>query len=261
MRLTLFCVLLLAVGGGLVFYGKYHADQVEIAKEEYEEQLIYVKLQNDFLDDFEKAKTKRDFSILASELQLLPDDLKAQMAPKVELGLVTALLADADAIFERARKLQSALTVPPPPPPPTTSLDTSDGYQPTPEPPTPKIHPAAQELADRAIPIYEEIRTRVDKIPEIKGDQKFNYLLHYTKGEIYFRYLQILGTEENSRELFNQTLTEYKLALQCKPGDVNTVVNIELLIKENQSGGGQGGGNRQQKMLNQQAGFGRSTGN
>jgi len=56
-------------------------------------------------------------------------------------------------------------------------------------------------------------------------------------------------------------VTYYKYALRHKPGDRDTVINIELLIKDAQ-GMGQGQPQQQRnRLLNQQPGVGRSKGN
>jgi hypothetical protein len=134
--------------------------------------------------------------------------------------------------------------------------------QPPQPPQPPKIHPSVQAIVEKAIPLYEDAKKRIDRVQEQKGDSNFNYSMHYLKGEIYFRHLQILATKETQQELFRQTMNEYKLALRERPGDNDTSINIEILIKEAKGGGGGDDPNgRQNKMLNQSVGFGRTKGN
>jgi hypothetical protein len=81
--------------------------------------------------------------------------------------------------------------------------------------------------------MYELARKEVEKLKDT-SDNDFNYNVNYLKGEIYYRFLELIADQETSQEIFNQTVTYYKQALRYRPNDINTVVNIELLIK-NQS--------------------------
>jgi hypothetical protein len=95
------------------------------------------------------------------------------------------------------------------------------------------LHPLAKSALEKAIVLYEKSRKEAEKLKET-GDPNIDFSINYLKGEIYYRFLELAVDKEMAAEIFNQTVTYYKQALRNKPNDINTVVNIELLIK-NQS--------------------------
>lgn len=261
-KLFLLSVVVGLLGVGLVYYSNSEAEKYEsqVAAEKAN-QLMLAK-QVDFLARIGKNTDRASLLAMESELNLFDKSFKDAVLPHLNLRIAVVTLADADDKFERARALQVSLVLPPEPPSPEPPNPMYPNGQP-PQPPPPKIHPSVQAIVDQAIPLYEDAKKRIDKVQEQKGDSNFNYSLHYLKGEVYFRHLQILATKETQQELFRQTMNEYKLALRERPGDVDTSINIEILIKEGQGGGGGGDdpNGRRNKMLNQTAGFGRTKGN
>lgn len=96
-----------------------------------------------------------------------------------------------------------------------------------------EIHPLALSLLKEAIELYKNCKEECDKLVE-NEDIDFNFALNYLKGEIYFRNLELLATPETMKELFEQTIGSFKNALKAKPRDIDTIVNIELLLKNSE---------------------------
>jgi hypothetical protein len=57
-------------------------------------------------------------------------------------------------------------------------------------------------------------------------------MLWYTKGCIYFRHLQLLSTPDNAEETFLNSLNAFKNSLKYKDKDLNSQINIELLLQQ-----------------------------
>lgn len=261
-KLFLLAVVVILAGVGLVYYSNSEAEKYESQIADEKENQVLLAKKADLIDRISKTNNRESLLALESELNSFDKSFKESVSPHLNLRIAAVTLADADDKFERARALQISLVIPQEPPAPAIAdipslPDPQNSNRTTP----PKIHPSVQAIVNQAIPLYEDAKKRIDKVQDQKGDSNFNYSLHYLKGEIYHRHLQILATEETQQELFRQTMNEYKLALRERPGDNDTSINIEILIK-----GGQGGGNddpngRRNKILNQAVGFGRTKGN
>lgn len=266
MKILLFGIVVVVLGAGAVAYGHYLNEDYIARIAEYETVVENIQSQKNFLKQVDNAKNRHELIALEGKLSAYPKDFQDKVGPHIGLRIISTTFDEADDIFDRARKLQLSLVLPEPEPQLQQSLEPQDDpykhapMAPPPPPKIPEIHPVAQALADKAMPLYEEMKKRIDKMSNIDGDDNYNFAFHYTKGEVYYRYMQFFGTQETIKELYKQTVNEFKLALRYKPGDVNTVINIELLIK-NDPGGGQNSEKNRQKMLNQSAGFGRSKGN
>jgi len=257
--------------------GAYLLVQARNTEKEQQDAIAKVKLDNytiDFTNEYiaqvNDAVTITQLDDLERKLPYIwPEwnDSDSQKKVKATLSLKKAKVQflEAEALLKQAIDLQNALTLPPlPPDPPMPTTDsTGHGYnaaQTLPrEPPPPPIHPAAKEALEKAEKLYVSSKKQIDKLNDIPGDKDYNFSLNYTKGEIYHRHLLFLSTPENQQELLIQTATYYKKALGLKPGDTNTVINIELLLKQSQ-GGGQQQVSQPQRMLNQM-GVGKSKGN
>jgi tetratricopeptide (TPR) repeat protein len=238
--------LLVAAGGGTTLYFGLEDDKLQAtaeSKRATEQQEI--SRTNEYLVAFNKAGTVEEVRVLLSKLESLPPELQEKVTPAVKLRLAILNFQEAERLLNRARQLQAALT-----PPQPQSLP----------PPPPPIHPQAMELLQKAIPLYEEAKKDVDRLSDRKDNPSYNFLLNYTKGEVYHRHLMLFGNEETAKELFSQAVTYYKMALRHKPGDTDTVINIELLIRDGE-GMGQGPQQQRNRLLNQQPGSGRSKGN
>ncbi len=125
------------------------------------------------------------------------------------------------------------------------------------------LHPLTKLALDKAVKLYEKARKEVEKVKEDKDDD-LNFYTNYLKGEISYRFLELIADKESAPEIFNQTVMYYKQALRCKPNDINTVVNIELLIKNKDKlmGSGTGPQQRKKQMLNSKKfGVNKSSGN
>lgn len=133
-----------------------------------------------------------------------------------------------------------------------------------------KLHPLVQENLDKTIRLYEECREMADRMGDFNdskvGDpnHEYNFCLNYLKGEIYYRHLELLSKPETVRDLMTQTITYFRNALEYKPGDLNTVINIEILIKNREQMmaiANDPGAQKQQALIQKMAGSGNSKGN
>lgn len=264
-KLLLLGVVLLLAGGGVIAYGVIAQDKQNAADRVRWQETQEARKFSKFVEQVNDAKTKDDYKALEATIATLPKKQQEALAPHVKLKQAVLNFAEAEELLNRARGLQTSLTVPTPPPEKrqvgVDSMGNPVYAQDQPEPT--KIHPTAMKLFNEAVPLYESSKREMDRLTEIKGNDAYNFRLNYVKGEVYHRYTQLFATQETARELFNQTVTFYKHALRYKPADTDTVINIELLIKDEQGMAGNAGQPQQQKskLLNQAAGSGRSKGN
>lgn len=173
----------------------------------------------------------------------LPVSQQEKFQPYLGIKKAIILFIAAEDFLKKAAEIESAV-----------SLDSS-AQKP--------LNPFTLQMLQKAGELYEAARKEADRYNETP-DNTFNYNINYLKGEIYYRILQFMSTDENAQELFNQTLAYYKLALRYRPADINTVINIELLIKNQNSllANAAGPNAKRRQMLNaKKAGLGHSTGN
>ncbi len=91
-------------------------------------------------------------------------------------------------------------------------------------------NPLIESYFQQSMASYKKAKEIIDRLEEIEGDDKYNHCLHYTKGEIYYRVLQFIAVDEEKIEIFNQTVQSFKKALLAKPRDIDTEINVEILI-------------------------------
>jgi hypothetical protein len=257
-KLILVGVLLAAAGGTALYFGLEDDKRQAAEEKKVADEALHVGVTNDTIDMLHNAKTVDDVNyVLTERYKLLPKHLQEKVGPLAKLKLAVLSFEKAEKHLDRARGLQAALAEPPgqPTPDPQNPMIMV-------QPPPPKIHPLAMAEFQKSVPLYESSKKEIDRLSEIKGDDRYNFLLNYSKGEIYHRYLHLFATQETAPQLLAQAVTYYKHALRHKPGDTDTVINIELLIKDSQGMGGQGQPQQQRnRLLNQQPGSGRSKGN
>jgi len=207
-----------------------------------------------------KADSLEHIAIIESLITDLSNQNKEMLSPYVSLKKASLLFNRGEYYLKKAIEIESAVVIQQPAGPPMEDPDNPNGeliQAPR------QYHPLTDEMLKKATDLYEEARKEADKLTE-GADNDFNYSLNYLKGEIYYRYLELLADNDTAQELFNQTLGYYKIALRYKPGDIDTVVNVELLIK-NQSSLLANANNpkaKRKQMLNvRKAGFGSGRGN
>lgn len=263
-KLFLLGIFLVIVGIGVVAYGSWAQREQDVLDRVRWQETKDTEKYVSFVDKFNKARLKNEFQTLEKEFVSLPKKYQESLGGKIKLKMAILNFSEAEELLDRARRLQASLSIPGTLPEKRQVGVDHEGkpvwVQDPPEPP--KAHPAAMELLNKAIPVYHECKREIDRLGEVKGDDLHNFHLNYVKGEIYHRYTQLFATQETARELFNQTVTYYKHALRYKPADTDTVINIELLIRDEQGmAGGAGPQQQRTKMLNQTPGSGRSKGN
>ncbi len=250
MKILLLIGLTLGITGGVCAYiGIKDDKQQVVVNKKSAEELAKVREINACVDKFNKFSSEEDAKFVLDKASTLPKQLQDALIPAAKLKLTIVDFLVAEELLDRARALQASLASPPEPSPPGITTP------PKPSPP----HPLAMQMFQKAVPLYENSKKTIDTLYENK-DEKYNFLLNYTKGEVYHRYLQLFGTEETAKELLAQTVVFYKKALNYKPNDMNTVINIELLINDAAGMNGMGPQQQRNKLLNQMPGSGRSKG-
>lgn len=224
------------------------------AKEIYDNQNAY----NDMSLLINKAESLEHIEIIESLMPDLSKQNREKLAPYITLKKASLLFNQGEYYLKRASEIEGSVVEPKQPPMISDDPENQGGQL-----PPQQYHPLTVEMVKKAVDFYERARKEADKLTE-SADADFNFGLNYLKGEIYYRYLEFLADNDTAQELFNQTLNYFKLALRHRPGDIDTVVNVELLIK-NQSSLLANSNNPQAKrkqMLNvRKAGLGSGKGN
>lgn len=248
---------LMLIGFGLVtiqHFSKMEAEsddaQAQQVSKEHEEQVLdsnVRKLVNEAmtLDALDKAEA------MANSLSQGRQD---KLAPMIALKKATFLFEQAEVYLRKAIEIERATSVPP------AQTDLANPEQAS---PPQELHSLTQIKLRKAIELYDKARKLCEGLKDT-GDMDFDFHLNYMKGEIYYRFLELVADQESAPEIFNQTLTYYKNALRNRNNDINTVINIEILIKNQNAltGGTQSPEARKKQMLNSKKfGINKSSGN
>lgn len=267
MKRLLFGLVFVAIGVYSVHYfsnaEKNTEDEITLKiNKSYDEQV----LDNDIRTAINKAKSISDLEKAERDMQSLPKEYQERVAPTVALKKATVWFNEAEEYLRRAIEIENAAAVPPGPPMPMADPENHEegGPEVIPAPQQQReLHPLTVDSLNKAFALYEKARKESEKLKD-GDDSDFNYHMNYLKGEIYYRVLEFLAEPDTAQELFNQALTYYKYALRYRNNDINTVVNIELLIKNqnNLLGNAAGPQARKKQMLtSKKFGIGKSSGN
>lgn len=262
MKRLIFGMILLVVG--FLFFNKFITDyrkQLPVVKEQqrlkeedrYCEEITYAL-------NYPELK-EEDFKMVKYHLSKLPIEKQKQFEDIIELKSLVLQFRKAEDLIARASALQNSIK-PIPEPTQTVPVETYETEPPPPPKPV-ELHPFVEEMVNEIVKLYADLKKRVDVLEERQDDPEFNFLLNYTKGVIYFRHTQFFAKPDNVKELFDRTVKYFKVALRNKPDDLNTIINVELLIKnKNQmlSTAQQPGMRRQQMLVPRGAGLGTSIG-
>ena len=226
--------------------------------------------ENELRDLLNKAKTLKDMDVVEQKMQELGN--KDELTQYFAIKKSRLLFEEAEMYMRRAVEIEQAVFIPDPfvPVPPVPMVDPNNPYAVSPIPPIgppigpPRIyHPLTIANLEKAFALYDKARKESEKLKE-GDDNNFNFNMNYLKGEIYYRILELMADQESAPELFNQTLSYFKFALRNRNNDVDTSVNIELLIKNQNSlmGNANNPQARKKQMLNSgKFGIGKSSGN
>jgi len=178
----------------------------------------------------------KDFELLDNLNQLndFPDDLFYDIKNIMKFKIATNYCAEGERSLEIAKSLYFSINA---------------GL--------PDLKPPVQAELDKAIKGWNDAKKYIDQTKEM-DDVNFNFSLNFLKGNIYFRLLQMADSNK-AKDYFDKCLTSYKDALKFRHRDVNTIINIELLIKASQNMSSSEG-EKKQSILNQ-AGIGNLKGN
>lgn len=260
MKQLIFGLMFLVFGVFTIYHFSDMENEVEDAQtlkiqQSYEEQVLDNKIRS----LVNKAKSISDLEEAEGMLQTLPQKEQDRIALYITLKKAAIWFNEAEEYLRKAAEIENA----------TVSPDLPSILPPDPEHPeqipAPQqrvSHPLTTVMLNKALSLYEKARKESEKLKDI-GDLDFNYHMNYLKGEIYYRILEFIADQESAQEIFNQTLTYYKYALRNRGNDINTIVNIEILIKnQNDLVGNAGNPQRKKQMLNSKKyGVGKSTGN
>lgn len=228
----------------------------------YDEQLLDNKVRN----MVNIAKSNDDLVNVELAMQELPKEYQERITPTITLKRAAFLFDEAEDYLRKAIEIENAVAVPnqgpPMPPPEPENSDHSPEQIPPPQAQR-ELHILTLANLNKAMVLYEKARKEAEKLKDI-GNPNFDYHMNYLKGEIYYRILELMADPDSAQELFNQTLTYYKYALRSRNRDVNTVVNIEILIKNQSSllaNANDPQARKKQALSSKKYGVGRSTGN
>jgi len=223
MKRLIFGFILAALGIGLFHHFMFSEKELS-AKQKDEQKLVREQTTyNAIIDIINSATVVVELENAKVLLLQLPPDKQKELAHIIELRIIILNFRRAESLLIRANKLQESIDPIPEPEPYNPYVD-------QPPPPPVELHPLVEDMVKEIVALYKDSKDRADRL-EATNDVKFNFMLNFTKGIIYFRHTQYLSTRENVQQLFNQTVTYFKQALSNKPGDIPTVINVELLIK------------------------------
>jgi hypothetical protein len=227
----------------------------------YEEQV----LDNKIRVMVNNVKSLDDLDKIEKEMQSLPATYKERLAPIISLKRATCWFNEAEDYLRKAIEIERAVASVPQDQPMPSATDPENPDNPEQIPPPQRsreLHPLTLINFNKAIALYEKARKECEKLKD-SFDTDFDYHTNYLKGEIYYRILELVADQESAPALFNQTLTYYKYALRSRSNDMNTIINIEILIKnQNELVGNAGNPQRKKQMLNSKKyGIGKSSGN
>jgi hypothetical protein len=227
---------------------------------DYEEQV----LDNSVRKMVNRARSLNDLEKAEVEMRPLSQQYKDRIAPTISLKKAALLFEQAEDHLRKAIEIENAVASPAQPPMPLANDPENHDNEPIAPPQQQReLHPLTSVNLNKAIELYEKARKESEKLKDT-GDIDFDYHINYLKGEIYYRLLELVADQESAPELFNQTLTYYKYALRSRNNDMNTVINIEILIKNqnNLLGNAANPQGRKKQMLNSKKyGIGKSSGN
>ena len=219
--------------GGIYLFQLFIEKHDLVVIERFETRSNNVEIQM-WIDQINNASNSDNLHKMKDNISSLPDDQKSSLMPIVLLKSAIFKFRQAEAYMARAKKLHESISVKDEPQEePTTEYD--EFGNPTTRPPSPPAkvpHPLVVEALNEALKLYKESKDEIDLVSEIGNSNDFNFVLNYTKGEIYFRTTQFLSDEETALEYFNQTVESFKKALKFNPRNINTEINIELLINK-----------------------------
>lgn len=257
-KLFILGLVLTIAGMVCVYFGVDEDAEASRVNIEHAKEQQLINDANKLLSVFNNAKTCAEIDEVISKVESLPKALQSDVLALAKLRRSIFLFEEAEALLDRAKQIQQALVSPKPTPVVQHPVDRQD---PRSAPQGPAIVPPAMELLEKAMPLYEAAKSGVDQLGDSKTNQKYNFTLNYTKGEIYHRYLQVFSTQENAREILAQAVMYYRMALKCQPVSRETVINIELLIKDAEAMGSAGSKQQKNRLLNQAPGGGHLRGN
>jgi hypothetical protein len=221
------------------YFTKMEAKHEDVVPTEVSLRAEQVK-ENEIRNLLNSAKTLEEVEAVEQRGQELAN--KDKVAQYVAIKKSRLLFEEAEMYMRRAVEIEKAVFIPDPPKPMSIAppmVDPNNPYAtpvPPPIPPEPPriYHPLTLVNLEKAFALYDKARKESEKLKE-GDDNDFNFNINYLKGEIYYRILELMADQESAPELFNQTLSYFKFALRNRNNDVDTSVNVELLIKNQNS--------------------------
>jgi len=261
-----FWVSLLFIGIGIAsinYFAKMEDEDNSVVtakiNQSYEEQVADNKVR----DMVNKAKSIADLAKAESAMNDLPKEYRDRIEPTITLKRAAMYFNEAEEYLRKAAEVENAVASVPQAPPPPPDPENPDHPEQIPPPAPRELHPLTLINFNKALGLYEKARKESEKLKDT-GSADFDYHLNYLKGEIYYRILEFMADPDSAQEIFNQTLTYYKYALRNRSSDINTIVNIELLIKNQSSllaNASSPQTKKKQSLSGKKYGIGRSSGN
>lgn len=195
--------LAILLGALSVYLGWSHLNFIEQKRMEKEKNIAEQEMVHKAWNDLE--------NISSEEIDKLPKSVQARTRSVKELKEAIASFEEAEDYLAKAAQLAQ-------------TASSSD-----------KIHPLVTVYYESAIASYKKSKEIIDRLEEVEGDNEYNHCFNYTKGEIYYRTLQLMAKDEEKMEIFRQIVQAFKRALLAKPRDIDTEINVEILrVKRSQ---------------------------
>ncbi|MFH1759071.1 MAG: hypothetical protein ABH822_00735 [Patescibacteria group bacterium] len=231
LRFLLVIAVAASLGGG---WWLIEQDKVEKQQASVENEVDrYEKLVNQLYSQLSQANQLDNLQLIEQSIKQLKKEDERELRPQLDLAFAEYYFQEAEDNIFRARSIIEA----------TGESAEKDG-----------VNVIADQYINRAFDYYRQAKEKIDALPEIVGNDGYNFHLYYTKGNIYFRYLLLMAQREEALEIFNQTAQSWGTALRFKEKDLDTEMNLEMLnIKKQQALQNASHGQRQRvKLLPQQ---------
>lgn len=216
--LLVLSLLLAVLGGWLIYQGKNQQTKINQRDQ-------YQRLKADFQKKLETADTLAQLEELKKTVSRLEAGDRKNLEMILDLRIAEQYYLLAEEKIWRARQMVGL-------------LDKTDYF----------THPFVNKYIDEGFDYYRKAKELIDALTEIEGDSDYNFRFYYARGNIYYRVLLFLASQDEAPEIFNQTALAWEAALRFKEKDVSTEINLELLNKKRQELGGLGDRSRGDRL-------------
>lgn len=206
MRTTLLSTLAVCMmaGGGWLIYRYHDSSPPPVSQAEQEHRLAL-----EYQQRFHSLSTITDWETFSRDIEKAPIHIRTRYEPYVILKKARAEFLQAEEYLFRSIDLAKT---------------TQSGSQKT------GVNPLVETYIDASFTLYRQAKEHIDVLVPLQNDDTYNFELHFTRGNIYFRILQFIAGPNELQDIFEQTAVAWEKALEAKEKDVDAQMNLELLI-------------------------------